>query len=616
MSLPLHYHATTTSLPLHYHATTMSLPLLYHATTTPLPCHYHSTTTPLPRHYHATTTPLPCHYHSTTTPLPYTTKVATVISKLSGQTSEGSTTAGQRRSLRGDQHLTCWLCGVLQLLLHDVHSLDAVFVGSHGLNLPEYFEVIAVDDVQVFRYDSNMRSAVTAPEWLNSNAAQQYWRDMNSRSYHNKYKQMLGMKTAVQQFNMTGALTDVNVYQAHGRCDLHSDGTVRGFLTHAFNGMDFLSLDTEKKEFIITVPQALRYKRLRERDHAHFENLVSFYTTKCAEEIKLFLQHNPRLRVKKGQGFSRRKQRSAFTEITCHVTGFYPRTVQVQWFGSDMQPVVEGVIEEYFEVLAVDDAPVFYYDSNMKGAIPVPEWINNETAPLWNNGIARARFNKELLAAGLKSATQQFNLTGASTNIYQAHGRCELHPGGTTQAFLTHAFNGKDFLSLDTVTKTFIAVVPQAILYKTLRERDQADVDFLVSSYKTRCFDIIKTFLQHDPRLNMRKVPEVSLFERQSSPFTEITCHVTGFYPRTVQVQWFESDMQPVVEGVIEGEVLPNGDGSYQIRKSVVIPAEHTDIHHYSCVVQHSSIPGNITRTWVVVFGFGFMFWWFCKRKV
>ncbi|XP_030645186.1 class I histocompatibility antigen, F10 alpha chain-like [Chanos chanos] len=294
-------------------------------------------------------------------------------------------------------------------------------------------------------------------------------------------------------------------------------------------------------------------------------------------------------------------------------------------------------LPEYFEVFAVDDVTVFYYDSNMKEAVPVPEWMNSTAAQqLWKELNVGAEDNMNIMETAMKSATQQFNLTGISpVKIYQAHGGCDLHPDGTVQGSLTHAFNGKDFLSFDMDSETFIASVPQAFIYKRLRERDPANLEIISSFYKRRCTRIMEIFLQHVPELGSKKVPEVSLFEKQSSAFTEITCHVTGFYPRTVQVQWFGSDMQPVVEGVIEGEVLPNGDGSYQIRKSVVIPAEHTDIHHYSCVVQHSSIPGNITKTWVgkqdssvmfavvipvvvgvlVMIGFGLMFWWYRKRE-
>ncbi|XP_030645166.1 class I histocompatibility antigen, F10 alpha chain-like [Chanos chanos] len=255
-------------------------------------------------------------------------------------------------------------------------------------------------------------------------------------------------------------------------------------------------------------------------------------------------------------------------------------------------------LPDYFELMTVDDVPVFYYDSNMKGVIPVPDWLNNTMGQqYWDFLVNTAEMDNLKIVKGLKSAAQQFNVTGAS--IYQAYGGCDLHPDGTAQAFLTHAFNGKDFVSLDIESKTFIAAVPQAVLYKRMRERDQTNLKLLDYFYRTNCVEGIKEFLRHAPSLRMKRVPEVRLFEKKNSAFTEITCHVTGFYPRTVQVQWFGSDMQPVVEEVdSENKVLSNGDGTYQTRKSVVIPAEHTDIHHYSCVVQHSSISGNITKAW------------------
>ncbi|XP_030645177.1 IgG receptor FcRn large subunit p51-like [Chanos chanos] len=541
----------------------------------------------------------------------------------------------------------------------DVHSLHLYLVASQGFDLPHYFELMTVDDVPVFYYDSNMKGTIPVPEWLNNTMGQQYWDFLVDTAEIDQDQIVKGLKSATQQFNVTGA----SIYQAYGGCDLHPDGTAQAFLTHAFNGKDFVSLDIETRTFIAAVPQAVLYKRLRERDQTNLELLDYFYRTNCVEGIKEFLRHAPSLRMKRVPEVRLFEKKNSFTEITCHVTGFYPQTVQVQWFGSDMQPVVERIIEgevlpngdgsyqtrksvvipaehtdihhyscvvqhssisgnitkawdvhsfsgimvashgfdlpEYFQVFSVDDVPVLYYDSNMKSPPPVPEWMTSTAArQMWSYYAHRAIVNKRVITAGLMSAREQFNLTGASTNIYQSQTRCDLHPNGTVRAFLTHAFNGKDFVSFDMKTKTFTATVPQAVFYKRKREENQADLEIVANFYRTWGIEGLKMFLQHNPRLQMKKVSEVRIFEKKNSAFTEITCHVTGFYPRTVQVQWFESDMQPVVEGVIEGEVLPNGDGTYQIRKSVVIPAEHTDIHHYSCVVQHSSMPGNITKTW------------------
>ena len=45
-------------------------------------------------------------------------------------------------------------------------------------------------------------------------------------------------------------------------------------------------------------------------------------------------------------------------------------------------------------------------------------------------------------------------------------------------------------------------------------------------------------------------------------------------------------------------DVLPNGEGTYQTRRSVIRPEENPEEHTYSCVVHHSSVAGDVTKTW------------------
>lgn len=94
---------------------------------------------------------------------------------------------------------------------------------------------------------------------------------------------------------------------------------------------------------------------------------------------------------------------------------------------------------------------------------------------------------------------------------------------------------------------------------------------------------------------------ELSVIERRGLRIpskVEVACHVTGFYPWAVQVEWLGAEGLPMVDGVSSGEVLPNGDGSYQLRKSLTVLQEAQDTQSYSCLVLHSSVAGNITLTW------------------
>ncbi|XP_072513957.1 class I histocompatibility antigen, F10 alpha chain-like isoform X2 [Salminus brasiliensis] len=265
--------------------------------------------------------------------------------------------------------------------------------------------------------------------------------------------------------------------------------------------------------------------------------------------------------------------------------------------------------------------------------MPCPDWINTTAGrEEWSIIHEWSDHNRYIFNLGFQSASTQFNLTGSLSdqNIYQASGCCSLYPDGTYRALVTHAFNGKDFLSVDIERKTFVAAVPQAVMYKTLRERDSVTIEEIVAYYRTRCLDRLN-ILKQAPGVHIRKVPEVRIFEKQKADSITVTCHVTGFYPRVVQVVWLGPDLQPVDEGVTD--VLPNEDGTYQTRKSVIVPEEDVGEHTYSCVVLHSSVPDNITRVWggekaggmavwislvcicLLAAGIGLVVWWCCRTR-
>ncbi|KAB5517735.1 hypothetical protein PHYPO_G00170610 [Pangasianodon hypophthalmus] len=289
---------------------------------------------------------------------------------------------------------------------------------------------------------------------------------------------------------------------------------------------------------------------------------------------------------------------------TLYILVFFLHPLQL--FGDDVHSMSgffigsQGLsLPSYIERITVNDITVFYHDSGKNSIAPCPKWLNTTAGQQhWEDIRVISHHNRQTMTTALESAIQQFNLTGspADINVYQGYSRCDLYPNGTIKAFLTHAFNGKDFLSLDIDSKTYIASVPQALKYKRQRERNPELIGITASFYQKTCFDRLKMFLQHAPEVNTKKAPEVRLFERQRSGSTLLTCHVTGFYPRAVQVKWIGADLQLVDDEM--NDVLPNGDGTYQTRRSVIRPEEATGDEHYSCVVHHSSLERNITIPW------------------
>ncbi|XP_026118064.1 hereditary hemochromatosis protein homolog [Carassius auratus] len=80
----------------------------------------------------------------------------------------------------------------------------------------------------------------------------------------------------------------------------------------------------------------------------------------------------------------------------------------------------------------------------------------------------------------------------------------------------------------------------------------------------------------------------------------QISCLATGFYPRHINLTLFR-DGQPVDDDHITGgEILPNGDGTYQMRKSLVISEEELrQEHKYNCTMKHLSLDNKLDFTFV-----------------
>ncbi|XP_058863557.1 BOLA class I histocompatibility antigen, alpha chain BL3-7-like isoform X3 [Acipenser ruthenus] len=109
----------------------------------------------------------------------------------------------------------------------------------------------------------------------------------------------------------------------------------------------------------------------------------------------------------------------------------------------------------------------------------------------------------------------------------------------------------------------------------------------------------VRNIVQHFNHTGVR--PEVMLIPRKArnSPGTDVICHVTGFYPREVEVNWVRDGEHLLDEGVWSGEVLPNGDRTYQLRKILTVSPEEQKKHSYSCQVDHASLDEKMIVKWV-----------------
>uniref|UniRef100_A0A672ZTJ0 Zgc:123107 n=1 Tax=Sphaeramia orbicularis TaxID=375764 RepID=A0A672ZTJ0_9TELE len=74
-----------------------------------------------------------------------------------------------------------------------------------------------------------------------------------------------------------------------------------------------------------------------------------------------------------------------------------------------------------------------------------------------------------------------------------------------------------------------------------------------------------------------------------------LVCHVSGFYPAPVQVQWTHNERN--VSGAATGNVpYPSKDGTFSQISRLEFTPKQGDI--YSCTVQHPALSTPLTRIW------------------
>ncbi|XP_058865607.1 major histocompatibility complex class I-related gene protein-like isoform X2 [Acipenser ruthenus] len=285
--------------------------------------------------------------------------------------------------------------------------------------------------------------------------------------------------------------------------------------------------------------------------------------------------------------------------ILCWVHAAAAGTHSLQFFGVATSEGTET--PEYVTVDVVDDVQISYYDSTMEKPVLLLDSMNETVdREVWERRTWYILYCQEILKWSLRNTVQRFNHTGV--HIYQRAGGCELHDDGTKRAWSHYAYDGKDFISLDVKTRTWVAAVSQAVFYKHQRENDTARQEITFKFFEIDCFRLLEWYLQYGMETLQRKVrPAVTLMQRKSqeSAGTDVICHVTGFYPREVEVNWIRDDEAVLEEGVWSGEVLPNEDRTYQLRKILTVSPEDQKKHSYSCQVDHASLDEKMDVKWV-----------------
>ncbi|KAL1247306.1 hypothetical protein QQF64_022682 [Cirrhinus molitorella] len=248
---------------------------------------------------------------------------------------------------------------------------------------------------------------------------------------------------------------------------------------------------------------------------------------------------------------------------------------------------------EFSYVAMLDDLRVLYYNGQTKtlhsrGNSTAEDDVFDSNVLLTISDYIETSFTTKWAVA-----TKNLNKTDGVVAL-QRLVVCELRDDGEPGKMITRdAVKGSTTDELLYVDKNFTYQGTLDVSAQVLNIHLEISMRRHEVLYQPFCIKALKGYLTKRRNQVKRKVkPKVRLLHKELSSRFRVSCLATGFYPRHINLTMF-IDGQPVADHEITGgDLLPNGDGTYQMRKSLEISA--TDKHRYTCSATHLSLDNKL----------------------
>uniref|UniRef100_A0A671SX32 Ig-like domain-containing protein n=1 Tax=Sinocyclocheilus anshuiensis TaxID=1608454 RepID=A0A671SX32_9TELE len=238
----------------------------------------------------------------------------------------------------------------------------------------------------------------------------------------------------------------------------------------------------------------------------------------------------------------------------------------------------------------LDDIAVGYYDSETNSYIPRGNTTNEDEE------VDFISYNiKEYLEPFiLGRLTRRFENKTEGPVVYQMLSLCEVLENDKPGQLITKiAFEGSttDEMRFFDGTITFQGIEKVTQLHLEMYKWRHSTIHY------PRCTMSLRKYLKKRQTQGKRKVkPRIRLIQKNSdSGGFRVSCLATGFYPRHINLTLFRDGQLVSDHEITGGDLLPNGDGTYQMRKSLEIRA--ADKHKYTCSATHLSLDNKLDVT-------------------
>ncbi|XP_072455421.1 BOLA class I histocompatibility antigen, alpha chain BL3-7-like [Notamacropus eugenii] len=250
----------------------------------------------------------------------------------------------------------------------------------------------------------------------------------------------------------------------------------------------------------------------------------------------------------------------------------------------------------------VDDQQFVRFDSDGPSPREEPraawmERMEQEEPGYWERETRNMRAETQIYREDLETLRGYFNQSAGGVHTLQTMYGCEVSPDLTFQrGFDQFAYDGQDYIALDSETLTWTAAVTPAVNSKRKLETRSFEEREKVYLEET-CVLWLKKYLEMGKEALMRTDPPSARVTRHTAPHGEVTlrCRAQDFYPKEISLTWLR-DGEEQLQDTAFIETRPAGDGTFQ--KWAAVQMTSGQEGRYTCRVQHEGLSEPLTLQW------------------
>ncbi|MCJ8735529.1 hypothetical protein PDJAM_G00248170 [Pangasius djambal] len=252
----------------------------------------------------------------------------------------------------------------------------------------------------------------------------------------------------------------------------------------------------------------------------------------------------------------------------------------------------------------LNDRELDYYSSETQAKVPKQTWMKEKMPQdYWDKGTQSRKSKEQWFKVNVDILMDRMRHNKTDLHVLQWRHGCVIDEGTDgnikfVRGVDEYSYDGAEFLSFDEANSRWIAPVPAA--EPTKRKWDDVPIlnQYTKGYLEKECVDWLNKFMDYGKEeLTKHSPPDVHLLAKKSvrdpSKLT-LTCLATGFYPPDVQLHLRKLRTSLPEHLVTSSGIRPNGDGTYQLRKSVDIMEDDKAL--YDCYVNHITYKEPVIR--------------------